>query len=161
MMISLLGSLVGLLGSFVPEIFKLTQDKRDKEHELKIMELQMEQQAAGASQKLEEIMVQSAAAETVAMQQSYRSELKYFGKFAASVRPVVTYLFVAEYIAIKFALLYTMTHGVTALPWATETSAVSALASAIPMVWGEADMGLFSGIIAFWFGGRALEKNRR
>ncbi len=158
MITALIGPLVGLLGAFVPEFFKTSQDKRDKAHELAIMELQLKQQAQGAQQKLEEVQTVAIAQEAVALQESYRAELPYSGRLAASVRPVVTYLFVFEYMAIKIALLCAVLGSMSTLPWNAEASFWAALEKAIPLVWGEADMGLFGGIVAFWFSGRAIAK---
>jgi hypothetical protein len=54
-MITLLSSLLGFFGSAFPDVLKLFKDNQDRKHELKILELQLAQQAQGHSNKLEEI----------------------------------------------------------------------------------------------------------
>ena len=46
-MITLLGSLLGFLSAAFPDFLKLFRDAQDRKHELKILELQMQQQAQG------------------------------------------------------------------------------------------------------------------
>ena len=161
MLLSMIGGIVGLLGSFIPEGLKFWQDSRDKAHELKLLEMQLRQQREGYSQKLEEVQLQATATEYTALQQSYRAELKYAGGFAATVRPAVTYLFVLLYLVIKCAMLYSAAGAIQTLPWQADAALLNALALAAPTVWTEADRALFSGIIAFWFGNRSIEKAKR
>jgi hypothetical protein len=151
-MLALLGSLLGFVGSIIPEFFKIHQDGKDKAHELKLLELQMQQQSKNNSDKLEEIHVQSWATEGVALQQSYRRELDFSGAYAASVRPTVTYLFVVAFIVFKACAIYALM--LPALPWQNAMNFVQAY----QVVWGEEEAALFAGIISFWFGSRSLRR---
>ncbi len=51
-MLTLLGSLLGLIGSAFPELIKLFRDTQDRKHELAVLDRQMEVQKLGQSQRL-------------------------------------------------------------------------------------------------------------
>ena len=53
-MLTLLGSLLGFLGSAFPQLLKLFQEAQDRRHELAILDRQMEVQRQGHSQRLED-----------------------------------------------------------------------------------------------------------
>lgn len=63
-MLTLLGSLLGFLGSAFPEFLKLFRDSQDRKHELAILDRQMEQQRLGHTQRLEEIQIAADVAES-------------------------------------------------------------------------------------------------
>lgn len=151
-MIALLGSVFGFVASIVPEFFKMRQDKNDKEHELKLLEMQMAREAAGHNQKLEEIIVNAQAQEAVALQGAYKAELKFSGLYSASVRPTVTYLFVLAFIVFKGCAIYSLMF--PSFPWQSAMSFVQAY----QVVWGEEEAGLLAGIVSFWFGSRSLRR---
>ncbi len=50
-MITLLGSLLGFLSAAFPDFLKLFRDAQDRKHELKILELQMQQQAIAKAEE--------------------------------------------------------------------------------------------------------------
>lgn len=152
-MLTLIGMLGGFLARLLPEGMKIYQDARDKQHEIKLLELQMQQAEKGLTTKLEAVYAESAATQSVALQQSYRSELRYSGWYAASVRPTVTYLFVIAFIGFKTAMLYGLLS--SALPWNS-----APLAEAVAAIWGEEESALFGAIISFWFGDRVLAKRK-
>ena len=58
-MLSLLGSLLGFGTSFLPKVMEYFQDRSDKAHELKVMEVQIRQQKELAAQKLEMVNVEA------------------------------------------------------------------------------------------------------
>ena len=51
--------LAGFFSSFIPEIFNFLKDKKDKEHELKLINLQIEAMKTCGTSKLEETIVQA------------------------------------------------------------------------------------------------------
>ncbi|MEL0099572.1 MAG: hypothetical protein VW907_08465, partial [Opitutae bacterium] len=64
----------------------------------------------------------------------------------ASVRPVITYVFFGLFVAIKVtALIALMDSGVE-------------MGRALSMLWDSETSALFSCVLSFWFGGRALQK---
>lgn len=74
-MMTLLGSLLGFLSAAFPDLLKLFRDTQDRRHELKILELQLEQQRQGHTNRLEEIQVQGDIAESRALYKTYYSIL--------------------------------------------------------------------------------------
>lgn len=146
------GLIIGFLQALVPEGMKLWQDKRDKAHELKVMELQMQQAAAGRADHLEEIRVSAQAEESRALQKSYQLELKYSGKYAASVRPTITYVAMAVYAIQKVLLILNVLY--FPLPWLQDAG----LAQVATVLWTEFDQTLLSWIMGFWFGSRQIKK---
>ncbi|MBT9169562.1 MAG: hypothetical protein DDT19_02923 [Syntrophomonadaceae bacterium] len=144
-MLPLIGAVLGFLGSVVPQAIKLYQDKKDKEHELKLLNLQIQAQAQGHTQRLEEINVQADIEESKALYK--HAEVKLSGVkwvdaaltfLTSSVRPVITYSFFGLYAWVKIAM------------YQREGDIVK--------IWTEYDLALFSTIIAFWFGSRSMQR---
>lgn len=151
-MFAILGGLFGLIQSLLPEGLKYLQDRRDKAHELQIMKLQMDMQAKGASDHLDEIRIGAQQAEVAALQASYRAEIKYSGKYSASVRPTVTYLAVGLYVLQKVLLIASVLF--FPLPWHQKAE----LTSIAIVVWTAFDETILSYIVVFWFGDRQLQR---
>lgn len=79
-MITLLGSLLGFLSAAFPDFLKLFRDAQDRKHELKILELQMQQQAQGHVNRLEEIQVNADIAESQALYKTYNTGIRCLRK---------------------------------------------------------------------------------
>ncbi|MBT9165105.1 MAG: hypothetical protein DDT23_01120 [candidate division WS2 bacterium] len=144
-MLPIIGAVVGFLGSVVPQAMKLYQDKKDKEHELKLLDLQMKAQAQGFTQRLEEINVQADVEESKALYKHAEvtlSGVKWVDAaltfLTSSVRPIITYSFFGLYAWVKIAM------------YQREGDIVK--------IWTEYDLALFSTIIAFWFGSRSMQR---
>ncbi|MBT9168955.1 MAG: hypothetical protein DDT19_02307 [Syntrophomonadaceae bacterium] len=144
-MLPLIGAILGFLGSVAPQAMKMYQDKKDKEHELKILEMQMKAQAQGHVQRLEEVGIQADIEESKALYK--HAEVKLSGVkwvdaaltfLTSSVRPVITYSFFGLYAWVKIAM------------YVREGDIVK--------IWTEYDLALFSTIIAFWFGSRTMQR---
>jgi hypothetical protein len=148
-MLTLLGSLLGFLGSAFPQILKLFQEAHDRRHELAILNLQMEQQRQGHQQRLEEIQRDGDIKQSLAIYQhdSQPAGYKWVEALRASVRPVLTYAFFLLFAAVKIAGLYTMV-GFDGM----------SLAVALPLIWDAETQALFAAIMTFWFGQRAMGK---
>ena len=138
-MITLLGSLLGFFGAAFPDILKLFKDSADRKHELAILQMQIEQQKQGQAARLEEIYVEADIAESRALYKTYSTGIRWVDALNGTVRPVVTYCFFILYSAVKF-MQYSAD-----LPW---------------LLWTEEDQAIFSGIISFYFGQRAMAKVR-
>lgn len=139
-MITIISALLGFAGSMIPEILHLFKDKADREHELKILEMQLEQQKLNNTAKLEEIRVQSDSAEMVALYKTWQSGVKWVDAYNASVRPTLAYAFFLLYASVKFMQFHNAMH------W---------------LLWNEEDQAIFAGIISFYFGQRAFSKMRK
>lgn len=160
-MMTLLSTFMSFLAGGLPKILELLQDRQDKQHELQILqmqkerELQMAERGFMAQERIEEIktdqiQIQADAQERQAL---YNHDIE-IGKGAsqwminlrASVRPIVTYIFVLELAALNAAgVWYAYTQGV-------------AFAVAMENVFSQDEMLILSSIIAFWFGSQAFSK---
>ena len=118
-------------------------------------ELQMLERGYAAQARIEEIRTDQVQMQTQAQERSamYQHDIE-IGKGAsqwiinlrASVRPMVTYLFVLLLIVVDIASIW----------WAWSSGA--AFAEAIPMVFDADEMQILASIIAFWFGTQAFAK---
>jgi hypothetical protein len=70
-----------------------------------------------------------------------------------TVRPMLTYLFFAIYGVMKVAQYHVIFY--TQLPWQHLSPE-----QALLMLWGENDVALFTAIVGFWFGQRAILRSR-
>jgi len=138
-MITLLGSLLGFISAAFPDLIKLFRDAQDRKHEITILQMQMEQQKQGASQRLEEIQVNADIAESSALYKTYTTGISWVDALNGTVRPVITYSFFILYASVK-AMQFSAN-----LPW---------------LLWTAEDQAIFAGIISFYFGQRAMSKLR-
>lgn len=157
-MLTILSMLIGFISSLAPDFLKLFQDKRDKEHELAMLQLQMSSVDRQSAYKMDEIGVQAYSDIVQSAQRSQDTALdkasKWVINFTASVRPVVTYLFMVAFIGFKVAAFCAAIN--PSLPWHEAMSYPQAMLA----VWGEEETAIFAGIIAFWFGDRSLTKRK-
>ena len=144
-MITLFSALIGFLGSAMPEFLKLYQEKKDREHELLIMDRQMEQAAAGHNQRLEEVRIAEDSKQLATLYQTWRSNIGWVDALNGTVRPVLAYAFFFLYFTVK-CMQFSMMDFSAPLPWQIEA------------LWGEEDRAIFAGIIAFYYGQRAMRR---
>ncbi len=143
------------------------QDKSDKKHELDLAqmqterEIQMMERGFVAQAKVEEIrtdqvMMQTDAGMTKA---AYEHDAKVLARaapwsstFVATVRPMVTYLFVAELFIINIGIgIYVFTHpGVI--------TNIEDLLKISDEIFSQDEMAMLGGIIGYWFGSRGWSK---
>ncbi len=138
-MITLLGSLLGFISAAFPDLLKLLRDAQDRKHEITILQMQMEQQKQGASQRLEEIEVNADIAESSALYKTYTTGISWVDALGGTVRLVIAYSFFVLYALVK------MMQFSADLPW---------------LLWTADDQAIFAGIISFYFGQRAMSKLR-
>jgi len=140
-MFTLIGSALGFATSFLPKIMDYFQSKSDNAHELKMLE-------AMASNRREEMALDAEIreVETIHEHDSKISGGKFIDGLRASVRPVITYLFVALFMFVEIsAYVIMLRQGMSVL-------------DASQAVWSSEINGLFAAIISFWFGGRTFSK---
>lgn len=158
-MMTLISTFLSFLAGGLPKILQVFQDRQDKKHELAILQMQKERElelaAKGfqAQAHIEEIKTEQIAIQAQAQERSalYAHDME-IGKGAsqwminlrASVRPVVTYIFVLELVALNVA-------GV----WYAYSTGIP-FAIAMDNVFSDDEMLILSSIIAFHFGGRAF-----
>jgi len=153
----IIGAIIGLFGSLLPEALKLFKDKQDKKHELEVMKLQIQAQAQLHTQRLEEIAVEG----DIRDQESVREFMPVVaptstGKwwydllmalcyvYNTTVRPTITYMIVGMYMFVKFAQVEVLR--------ASGTDFFRAIIN----VWTEDDTMFMFIMVTFWFGGRQI-----
>ena len=166
-MFSLISTLGGLLVSGLPKVLEMFQDKADKAHELELSkmqterEMQMMERGYLAQAKVEEIRTDQVMmqADMEMTKAAYEHDAKVLEKaapwastFVATVRPLVTYLFVAELVLINIGIMVYMfmhNHLITN---------VDDLIKATDVIFSEDEMAMLGAIIGYWFGSRGWQK---
>ena len=152
---------MGFAAGGLPKVLDFVQDRGDKKHELAIMAANREREIALAREgfvaqarveeiKTEQIAMQTQAQEKLAM---WKHDMKigegastWVINLRASVRPVVTYVFVGLLVVVDVAgIWYAYSTGV-------------AFAEAMDMVFSDDEMAILAAIISFWFGSQAFNK---
>lgn len=156
-LLSLLGGGLGGLLRFVPEIFKLFTEQRDRDHEFRMTQLQLDIDKARAAQAIDLVHAQSEAAQATSEMQAYIEAIKGQGQMSGvpwvdalnqSVRPVVTYWWMSLFTVYKIATIVA-----ACLAWTT-------LDDFITKLWTVQDAGVLSMILGFWFVDRAIRKQQ-
>ncbi len=154
-MLSILGTIIGLLGSFIPKILDYFKVKEDHKHELNVLNVQAEMAKSEHQYRIEEINTQADVASEQAVYK--QAEAKYTGikwidgilaLYAGTIRPTITYLFMGAYILVKVAQYHVIMMAGVTNTW-----------NVIWKMWNSEDMAAFMTIIGFWFGGRLLKSN--
>lgn len=160
-MMTMVSTFLSFLAGGLPKILSIFQDRQDKKHELALVSAQKERELALAEKgflaqarveeiKLDQIQAQTASEERQALYQHDieigKGASQWMINLRASVRPVVTYIFVLELVALNIAgVWYAYTTGI---PFAV----------AMENVFSDDEMLILSSIIAFWFGTQAFNK---
>ena len=158
-MLTLISTALSFLMGGLPKLLDFFQDKSDKAHELELAkmqterELQMLERGYIAQARIEEIRSDQIQMETQAVERSamYQHDIE-IGKGAsqwiinlrASVRPMVTYLFVLLLMIVDIASIW----------WAWSVGAP--FAESVTMIFDDQEMQILASIIAFWFGTQAF-----
>ena len=160
-MMTLISTLLGFASGGLPKLLDFAQDRGDKRHELALMSANREREIALAKEgfvaqarveeiKTEQIQMQTQTQERLAL---YKHDMKigegastWVINLRASVRPVVTYLFVGMLITVNcVGIWYAYSTGVP-------------FNEAIDLIWSESETSILATIIAFWFGSQAFNK---
>lgn len=154
---TLLGGLLGGAFRMAPEILKWLDRKGERGHELAMQDKALEFEKLRGAQRMGEIGAAADGAwntgaiealkEAVAAQ-GQRSGIGWADALSASVRPVITYWFMALYCAAKTAT------------FAAGVGAGAGWGDAILHAWTDADQALWAGVLNFWFLGRVFDRVR-
>lgn len=160
-MFTLLTTVVSFLTGGLPSILNFFQDKADKNHELQMAQMQTERELKMAEAgylaqahveeiKTEQVAIQSAAQERVAL---YAHDIE-IGKGAstwvinarAMVRPTITYglFFLLVFVDI-FGFYYAISTGVE-------------FVTAMDQLWDDDTQTIWASVVSFWFGTQAFSK---
>ena len=151
-MISLLGTLIGFGTSIVPEVLGYFKQKQANEQQLNMLEAKAKYASQLSELKLKELDAEADIQETKSIYEHDRTidASPFIDSLRGSVRPVITYLFFLMFICVKGLLMYALIANQN-LDWTV----------AIEMAWDPETQAIFSAIIAFWFGNRAMSKARK
>ncbi len=160
-MLTLISTALSFLMGGLPKLLDFFQDKSDKSHELELArmqterELQMLERGYAAQARIEEIRTDQIAMTTAVQEREalYAHDIaigqgasQWVINLRASVRPMVTYLFVFLLIVVDIASIW----------WAWSSGA--AFAESVTLIFDGDEMQILASIIAFWFGTQAFAK---
>lgn len=147
-MIALLSTIFGVIASVIPSIVTIFQKKLDYAHELELTKIKMDAAREGIVLQLQVEGLKSDIAEGESIR-SHDIDIEYtgfWGALRASIRPTITYAFFFLFCGIKIAAFYVLID-----KGASPTELLA-------LVWDTETMAIFTAIMGFWFGSRAIEK---
>ncbi|WP_338618301.1 hypothetical protein [Pigmentiphaga sp. CHJ604] len=154
---TLLGGLLGGAFRIAPEILKWLDRKGERSHELAMQDKALEFEKLRGAQKMAEIGATAEAAWNVGAIETLRDAVRTQGEksgvrwadaLSSSVRPMITYWFMALYCAAKAAAFM------------AALNADAGWGEAVLHAWTEADQALWAGVLNFWFLGRVFDRVR-
>ena len=145
-MIALLGSLLGFGTSFLPQVLGFFQQKQEHKNKLELLRLQGEMAAQGVQLELQILDKKAEIEETKAIYNYANPSSGFSAGLAASVRPVITYMFFALFMATKIVIMVKVTE--QGGDWM----------DSVDLMFDNETKALFAAIISFWFGNRAVSK---
>lgn len=154
---TLLGGLLGGAFRLAPEVLKWLDRQGERTHELAMQDKALEFEKLRGAQRMAEIGASADAAwntgaiealKAAVASQGQPSGVKWVDGLSSSVRPVITYWFMALYCSAKTAAFM------------AAVGAGAAWGTAILHAWTEADQALWAGVLNFWFLGRVFDRVR-
>jgi hypothetical protein len=154
---TLLGGLLGGAFRLAPELLKWLDRKGERGHELAMQDKALEFEKVRGASRMAEIGASADAAWNTGAMEAFKeavagqgrpSGVKWADALSTSVRPIITYWFMALYCAAKAAAF------VAAL------NAGAGWGTAVLAAWSDADQALWAGVLNFWFVGRVFDRAR-
>lgn len=154
---TLLGGLLGGAFRLAPEILKWVDRQGERAHELLMQDKALEFEKLRGAQRMAEIGAAADSAwNTGALEalrdsvaaQGQKSGVPWVDALSISVRPVITYWFMALYCGAK------------AGSFAAALGAGAGWGTAVLAAWTDADQALWAGVLNFWFLGRVFDRVR-
>ena len=154
---TLLGGLLGGAFRLAPEILKWLDRNGERSHELSMQDKALEFEKLRGAQRMGEIGASADAAWNTGAIEALRDAVRSQGEktgvawadaLSSSVRPMITYWFMALYCAAKTAA------------FVAAVTAGADWGAAILHAWTEADQALWAGVLNFWFLGRVFDRVR-
>ena len=154
---TLLGGLLGGAFRLAPEILKWLDRNGERSHELSMQDKALEFEKLRGAQRMGEIVASADAAWNTGAIEALRDAVRSQGEktgvawadaLSSSVRPIITYWFMALYCAAKTAA------------FVAAVTAGADWGAAILHAWTEADQALWAGVLNFWFLGRVFDRVR-
>lgn len=154
---TLLGGLLGGASRLAPELLKWIDRKSERGHELAMQAKALEFEKVRGAQKMIELGAGESAAWNTGTLDTLREAVRSQGEktgvrwtdaLSSSVRPVITYWFMALYCAAKTAAFL------------SAVSSGMGYGDATVLIWTHADQALWAGVLNFWFLGRVFDRVR-
>ena len=144
MISSLIGSALGFGSSFLPKVLDFFKDKQDHKHKIELLKVQSELE-------LKSLDFKADIEETRGLYLHDRTldGGRFINTLRASVRPVITYFFFLAFLATEIVIIIKVLE--TGGDWKT----------AVELMWTPETQGLFAAVMSFWFGSRAISKNKK
>ena len=155
---TLLGGLLGGAFRLAPELLKWLDRNGERGHELAMQDKALEFEKLRGASRMAEIGASADAAWNTgaidALKDAIRTQgektgVRWVDALSASVRPIITYWFMALYCTAKIAAFAAALHG--GAGWG----------AAALQAWNDADQALWAGVLNFWFLGRVFDKGGR
>ena len=162
-MLSILSGILDFATSGLPSILDFFKQKGDQKHEQSMARLDMERALAlaekgyASQERIEEFRTDQVEMETYAQERIalYNHDKKlsegaspWVINLRASVRPIITYIFV-------FIVLFI---DIVGLIWAIKSGVD--FVTALEIIFSDEEMAIFASIIGFWFGSRHWDRHR-
>jgi len=149
-MLTFFTGLLGFGGSFLPKVLDYFQAKSDQKHELAML-------AAVQAGKVEQVRIEQEGAldvaeinEIIAGHQEQASMVKsssrWIANLSSSIRPIITYVFVVEFLVINASIAY--------MVMSEDGVSVHNLMALLDNEF----MGLLTMMLTFWFGSREIRR---
>jgi len=149
-MLTFFTGLLGFGGSFLPKVLDFFQAKSDQKHELAML-------AAVQAGKVEQVRIEQEGAldvaeinEIIAGHQEQASMVKsssrWIANLSSSIRPIITYVFVVEFLVINASIAY--------MVMSEDGVSVHNLMALLDNEF----MGLLTMMLTFWFGSREIRR---
>jgi hypothetical protein len=149
---SVLGALTGFGGSVVPAVLDYFKGKQEAKQKSEMMAMQVDLMKTGAEIDLKKFYAMANDDEHARLIQhdiAMQEDTGFMAGLRKSVRPVITYMFFALFVAVEGTLI-----------WHALNSGEQ-LVDVMNHVWDDETQAIFAAIISFWFGSRAIEKGRK
>lgn len=170
-LLTLFGGGLGGLLRFVPEIMKLFTEAKDRAHEYRMTQLQLDIDKARAEQAIDLVHAQSEMAQQAGELSAYIEAIKgqsnmsgvpWVDALNQSVRPVVTYWWMALLTVYKIVIMVVATIELYAAMKVAQgiVGFGPALTTYADRVWTPGDAGILAMILGFWFVDRAIRKQQ-
>jgi hypothetical protein len=152
-----IGSMLGGLFRFAPEVLKWLDKKNERQHELSMFERQVDLEKTRGQQRMAEIGAERDLSVDTGVMAAFKSAIDqqtemvkvaggFIASLSASVRPVMTYYVLALYGLVKIGTIYILVMA--------GTPGTDLLAK----MWGPDDMALLCGVVNYWIMDRTLAK---
>lgn len=152
-MIAIISAILGFITSFGPSILKYFERKQEIKHELALNELRIKyaERSTELNVILEEAKAAAREGDDLRRHDMSLRGGSFIESLRASIRPVITYIFFLVFVAIKGLIMWKFMETGTA-------DFLTNFKGALEAIWDQETQAIFSAVIGFWFGQRAIER---